>query len=384
VAGGHLLGRWQRQLGGDSNLHVRAYYDWTHRDDPSFEDDLQTIDLDVQHRFTAGDRHEFLWGLNLRSMSNRNIGAGVFALAPESSRDRLISGFVQDQIALAEGLELTLGTKWEHNDFSGTEWQPSVRGAWAVADGHTLWAAASRAARVPTRLERDVAIDVTDPTGDPIVRLLGNPEFGAEELRALELGYRWRATSSLHIDVAVFDHHYDDLGSLEVGDPFIDPSDGRTVIPIRNQNLTEGRAQGVETLVTFAPLPAWRLSVSHSYLHLRLDPAGQDINRGEFYEDATPRHQVVVGSYLTLSPRLQLDAHFRALSAIRRLPEEASGEGLPAYRELDVRFAWQAADDLQISLVGRNLLHPRHVEGGSAAARGGIERAVQVQVVWAR
>lgn len=35
VAGGHLLGRWRREFSEDSDLQFRAYYDRTHRDDPS-------------------------------------------------------------------------------------------------------------------------------------------------------------------------------------------------------------------------------------------------------------------------------------------------------------------------------------------------------------
>src|SRR5258708_6972902 len=77
------------------------------------------------------------------------------------------SGFVQNRIALRDSLQLTLGTKLEHNDFSAFEWQPNARLAWNLSSTHTLWGAVSRAVRVPTRLERDVHIDLSDPTGNP-------------------------------------------------------------------------------------------------------------------------------------------------------------------------------------------------------------------------
>ena len=87
-------------------------------------------------------------------------------MEPEKSTDQLFSGFIQDQISIGPKVRLTLGTKLEHNDFSGFEVQPSVRMAWSARENQTLWVAISRAVRVPTRLERDIFVDVTDPAAN--------------------------------------------------------------------------------------------------------------------------------------------------------------------------------------------------------------------------
>jgi iron complex outermembrane receptor protein len=382
VSGGNLLARLRHAQEDGSDIQLRTYYDWTRRDDPGFKDDLRTADLDFQHRFQLLSRHGLTWGANYRHTSNRNTGKGVFAVRPPLSRDQVIGAFIQDQIAVTESLQVTLGTKWERNDFSGGELQPGVRVAWERAPGQTLWAAVSRAARIPTRLERDVAIDASDPNGDPVIRLLGNRDFGAEELVAFEIGYRWRATRALHVDLALFDNRYERIASLELGDPFADPMDGRTVIPIVNRNLTAGRARGAETVITFTPVEFWRLTASYAYLHLHLDPAGQDLNRGKAYEGATPRHQFAVGSYLTLPRGLLVDAHFRSLSAVREMQGSPPGTGIPGYSELDLRLAWRATDRLELSIVGQSLLHRRHIEFGSPAARGALERGFYVKASW--
>jgi iron complex outermembrane receptor protein len=380
VAGGNILGRWRHELSADSDIQLRAYYDRTHFDDPSFTDDLHTVDFDLQHRFKPAARHEILWGLNHRSTWNRNEGGGIFAVRPESSYDQIFSAFVQDKIVLRDGVHVTVGTKAEHNDFSGFELQPSIRAAWDITPTHTVWAAVSRASRVPNRLERDIFIDVTDSAADPVARLLGSDDFDSEELIAYELGYRWRASEVLHIDVALFENRYEGLASLEFGTPFVDPADGRTIIPITNQNLTDGRTRGVETLVTYTPFERWRLSASYSYLEISLDPRGQDINRGEFYEGASPRHQFGLGSYLTLPRGFEFDAHFRYISAIERLPEIPTGEGIPGYSELNLRLAWRATDHVTVALVGQNLLHDDHLEFGTPEARGAIRRSVYLKV----
>lgn len=382
ATGGHILGRWRRTFSESSDLQFRVYYDRTHRDDPSYDDKLDTIDLDLQHRFTPAPHHEIVWGTNYRYTSDKTRGKVIFNLRPASSQDQLFSAFAQDQIAFGDSVRVTLGTKAEHNDFSGFELQPSVRAAWDVTDRHMLWAAVSRAARIPTRLERDIFIDASNPAGNPVVRILGNEDFEAEKIVAYELGYRWRASDQLHLDVALFENRYDGLASLEIEKAFVDPTDGRTVIPVVTRNLTDGRARGVETVLTYSPFDWWRLSASHSYFSMRLDPAGQDANRGEFYEGATPRHQLVLASYLSLPGDFELDAQFRRLADLKRMPQITNGTGIPGYSELDVQLSWQASRQMRISLVGQNLLHDRHVEFGSPANRGEIERGVYARIAW--
>src|SRR2546430_15593104 len=72
----------------------------------------------------------------------------------------------QDQIAVLDTLKLTLGTKLEHNDFSGYEYQPTARLAWNPFRRQLLWGAISRAVRVPTRLERDINVRSEEHTSE--------------------------------------------------------------------------------------------------------------------------------------------------------------------------------------------------------------------------
>ena len=381
VSGGNVLTRWKRALSPGSDLQLRFYYDRTHRDDPSFTDTLDTVDFDLQHRFAQGSRHDITWSANYRATANDNQSGGIFAVDPSFSRDQVVSGFVQDQIRLLDPLHVTVGAKVEHNDFSGTEVQPSGRVAWRP-QRHTLWGAVSRAARVPTRFERDIAIDVTNPAGNPIVRLQGNRGFDSERLLAYEAGYRWQTMRTLSVDTAVFHNRYQGLASLERGEPFLDPRVGRTIIPLQSHNLTDGRARGVEVLATYAPFLPLRVTASYSHVDLRLDPQGDDINRGRFLAGSTPRHQFGLRSYLDLPARFQFDVMWRRLSAIRQIPRIVSGEGLAGYAELDVRLAWDGWRRLELSLVGQNLLHDHHAEFGEPAARGEIQRGVYGKLAW--
>ncbi len=375
VSGGNVLARWRRTLDATSDIQVRAYYDRTHRDDQSFRDDLDTFDVDLQHRFAPASNQELIWGVAYRLTYNQNIGKGIFAVSPNESTDSLISAFVQDQISLSEPLQLTLGTKFEHNDFSGFEYQPNVRLSWELSPRHLLWSAIARAVRVPTRLERDIDIDV-NPGANPMYRLEGNEDFESEELQAYEGGYRWQAADKFALDLTAFYNRYKGLASLEIGDPYI-AADGRTVIPIINENLNKGRSTGAGLTATLVPLRAWRLIANYSYIDMNIERGGVDLNNNRFIAEATPRHQFGLRSLLDISDRWQLDAQWRHHAAIRLVADRIS-----AYSELDVRAAWRATPAMEISVVGQNLLHDEHPEFGSPRTRGEIERSVYLKFAY--
>lgn len=372
LAGGNVLARWTHELSSSSELQIRAYYDATHHDDPSFLDDLDTADVEVQHRFRLPLNQEVLWGLNYRSMNDRTRGKGVFALNPPDSWDNLYSGFVQDQIAVLDSLTITLGTKVEHNDFSGWELQPTARVSWIPFPGQALWAAASRAVRMPTRLERDINIDVTDPAGNPVLRLVGNRAYGSEKLFAYELGYRLQIAHAFFVDLAAYYNIYKGLSSLELNPVFVDPQTGQTVVPLVDKNLTDGTAKGGEASVTLAPMRPLRLVANYTYVLLALDPKGRDLNRGFLYARATPRNQVGLQSLVTLPAHVELDAFFRYLSAVPASAELVAGQETPAYATVDLRAAWRFRQ-LELSVVGRNLAQSHHREfpGGTEMRRSG-------------
>ena len=81
-------------------------------------------------------------------------------------------------------------------------------------------------------------------------------------------------------------------------------------------------------------------------------------------------------SYLDLPNSLELDLLFRAIGELR-------GKRTPGYRELDARFGWQATPRLNLSLIGRDLLHRRHAEFVSGTTeRRFFQREVLGRVTW--
>src|SRR5207302_1952860 len=143
VSGGNVMAKWSHTISEQSSLAAQLYYDRTHRDIPGvFGEDLDTYDVDLQHSVRLGARHDVVWGLGYRLINDRVANSPVLAFLPAHVTRQWFTGFVQDEIALIpDRLHVALGTKVEHNDYTGYEIQPSGRVSWRLSPSGTLWAA---------------------------------------------------------------------------------------------------------------------------------------------------------------------------------------------------------------------------------------------------
>ena len=113
---------------------------------------------------------------------------------PASWKDTTYSGFVQyDLSVVPDRLRVIAGSKFEHNDYTGFEYQPQIRAVWTPSPSNTLWAAYSRAVRIPAEIEeglrdREFEVNEAPPT---FVTIEGHPGVKSEILHASELGYRY-------------------------------------------------------------------------------------------------------------------------------------------------------------------------------------------------
>ena len=226
VGGGNILGRWTHDFAEDSDMSLQLYYDRTHLADPkpamptlldaagTLRDDLDTYDLDFQDHFQLGRRNRIVWGLGYRFTHDVVGNAPSVAFLPAVLDQNLFSGFVQDEIMLCEKLFLTLGTKVEHNDYTGFEVEPSGRLQWNATSNQMFWGAISRAVRTPSRIDRDFE----QPTGFPAPFnnfFAPGSNFVSETLVAYELGYRAQlgpkvtaSVSSFYNDIRQCAEHY--------------------------------------------------------------------------------------------------------------------------------------------------------------------------------
>jgi iron complex outermembrane receptor protein len=361
----NTLARWTRQLAPQSSLEVQAYYDRIDRDETNRSRSvIEVFDFSAEQAFTLGERHQVIWGGGYRFVANDVKQASVFAAVRDGLFNRqLLSAFVQDEWqAVPDRLILTAGLKFEHNDITGVELQPSVRAVFKPAETRTVWAAISRAVRTPDEVESHdlFNIIVGGPFRGPDQRiyfpaLVGNPALRSEVLWAYELGYRSQPVPRLAVDLAGYYHDYTRLISfgsprnLVVGQPF-------NILELPWQNIHDGYSYGGEAAVTSSPTDRWRLTLGYTYARLRVP--GLTVLASEIARPP-PRHQASLRSAHDLGRRTSFDAQLRYVDDVLTVR---------AYFTADLRLAYRPRDGLELSLAGQNLFDPNHPEQETASS----------------
>lgn len=358
VGGLNALARWTHTISDTANFKLQTYYDFTTRDSSRvFSERQHTFDLSFQNEFAIGDRNKAIWGLGYRLTSDQEESNPGIMFDPRYRRLNLFSGFAQDEIAIIKDyLSLTLGTKIEHNDFTGFEVEPGARLLWTPTEKQTFWASISRAVRTPTRADEDVTANVSPATGFTVTTE-DNKGYQSENLLAYEIGYRTVPWKNLSLDLAAFYNDYSRLGGLDVVsfNPF-PPTQ-----TLQQVNNMAGDTYGFEGSATWHVTSRWRLIPSYTLLKMELHATSAAVAPGDVagVTGQSPQQQFSIRSSLDLPRGVTIDT---ALRYVDRLQFPMQGTSIPAYFELDARLAWQINKHWEAAIVGQNLLHPNHKE----------------------
>lgn len=384
VSGGNVRMAWRHELKEDADIQVQAYWDRTHLRGPQLEETRDTLDIDFIAHLTLPGHQSFVGGFGGRSSPSHFVQTiPTVDFVPRDQNGRLYSVFLQDEIPLAQDhLSVTFGSKFEHNDYTGWEVQPSGRLSWSLSQHHALWAAVTRAVRTPSEVEesfRDTGLLGLSPLA--FGEIDGNSALVSERLLAYEGGYRARVGARVSLDLAVFHNQYDDLVNFGDVSFTADPSPAppHFTLHVPYANGIRGAVDGFEIVPDWKPTDWFRLKGSYSFLSFALRAkAGHADVAGVVASDegSSPRHEVTIQSLVDLPGHLEIDSTFRFVSA---LPAQT----VKSYETVDVRIGWRPTRALEMSLVGQNLLQPHHAEfAGNPGPIVSIRRAVYANVTW--
>ena len=351
IRGQDYLLRWTHVLDEDSDWTWQVYYDQFDRDG-AIDSGQKTFDLDFQYRFPWEERHNIICGAGYRHVDDYFFGTFSASWRPMRRNTDLFNYFIQDEITLEEDRwYLTAGSKFEHNDFTGFEMQPSVRLLFLPSERESLWAAVSRAVRTPGRAEDDIFLHSFVAPGPTFVEIAGDPSVVSEELIAYEMGYRAQPTDEFSWDLAVFYNDYDNLfTTIPGGAPFFDPGIGAVIIPVTFANALSADTYGAELASTYRINCRWELSGAYTLFYADFHGPTGSAN-----QDLSPHNRVYLRSSWDLGNHWEFDLIGRYVDNI---PEIA----VSSYLTMDIRLAWKPYKNFEWSVVGRNLFDGRHAE----------------------
>ena len=376
--GGNLLGRFQHAFSPTSDYSLQFYYDAYKHEEAMYTDNRHTLDLQFQHRFGLLDWHEIIWGGGYNYGHDQIVGnqapngsAATLNLNPDRINDQLASGFIQDEMTLIDSkLWLTIGSRFEHNDYSGFEGQPSAKVMWAPHNQHRLWAGISRAVRTPSRAERYGTVLTRvippqqalppypcPPACTPPIEVIaqGNTSFQSEEVITYEAGYRTTFSKTVSLDITGFYNDYRDLRFAERGSPSFN---GASVTqPLDFTNKLGGKTYGIEIATIWQMLDWWRWDVNYSWLDTDLN----DLSPPQ--TNISPQQRVSLRGSVSPRQDVDLDFWFRYVDDNLSYGSYSSfGSTIKDYVTLDLRAAWRPIKDIELSVVGQNLLQKSHLE----------------------
>lgn len=359
VSGLNLLGSWKHDFSEESQLSVQTYFDRTSRNTAIFAEDRDTEDILAQYNLPVGHIQEVTMGAEYRYTQGHINGSPYVAFTQPDRNLSLYSAFLQDDFTIVpDRVHLTLGSKFEENDFTGFEVQPSGRIAWTPGGGQTVWGSISRAVRTPSQAESDVILK----TGLTPLPIVGNPNMLSEDLLAYEIGYRAKPLANVTCDLTAYYNDYTRLRGQQLqyasipAPPFVVPTD------IQAGNVFTGRSYGGEAAVTYQPLDFWRLQSGLTYCQINIQ--GQDpASTATLLEGSTPRYEAFLRSSLDLGQHVTFDTTLRYVDSLNFPPSPLGfTTHIPSYLTLDARLAWKPWRHWEFALDGRDLLQSRHLE----------------------
>lgn len=355
VKGYNMVAQWDREISDRSSFTLKSYYDYEARDMTTLEFGARTFDIDGQYSIAVNDVHTLSMGAGFRYMTDTSADDTIAILVPSKSSHPIYSTFIQDKIALKpDELYFTIGSKFSRNDFSHFEWQPSARIAWYPEPNKTLWAAVSRAVRTPDRLINEAGnsiFGIAKVNGTPValVRYRGPQDLKSEALWAYEAGYKVQATSDLSFDTSVFYNRYDHLVILMTNG---------SALSLTEHNTGSADSWGTEFVTKWQATERLGLEAGYTFFKMHMN---DNFSQGGLNQPGkSPNNQVSLRANVDLGHNVEWNTSYYFVDNLT--DKSSAAEKVEAYHKIDTRIGWKPNKNLELSVIGQNLLDEKHKE----------------------
>lgn len=387
----YVMSKWARTLSPTSDLKAQFYYDFNTRKKIQLGFDVHTVDLDFQHTLQWGERQAITWGAGYRHHVYTLESGTAITTESAQEEDKLFSAFLHDDITLiADRLHFIVGTKIEHNDYSGFEVQPNARLLWTPVEGHSAWTSISRAVRTRSLAESMVngTLGVIPP-GSPEnptpwparILVFGNDNLASEDLVSAELGYRFRAFSTFWVDLCTFYNVYENLVTMETGKFQLKPLPvPHILVPATAGDNMRGDTYGFEAALEWDLKKQLRFRAAYTLLRMELETTGGSNDRVSAGQvDQSPHHQFSLRCLMDLPHDVTADFWLRFVDRVPSMKTDSYVSG-------DLRLAWKPWKNFELAVVGQNLFDAQHYEFGKdmylQAVPTAVERSMYGKITW--
>ena len=344
-----------------------------------FEWEQNQLDLAFDANQPIGDSHRVSFGLGYRrtnlDVQSTPLEPFDFGLTPTVDLETLtllpsspaileydqdftefnrLTAYVQDSIHLTEEIVLSVGTKFEENDLTGSGIQPGIRSSWNPNGSNVFWLGYSKAHRQPSLRERYTVLNpgrIWYPSGatplNPIFGVWANKPFAGgesldrEEIDSYEMGWRNRPNENFLLELSSY--YYDSKDAVLAA---------TSLTSVNAYEAKDAKSYGGELSIDWEVSKFWRLR------------GGYSLARGEvegFREFDFPEQTASLRSLFKYSDNLSFTQSL-FYSDETQIPSDYNPITIPSHLRLDLGLVWLPRQDWEIGLFGRDLLEPYHLE----------------------
>ncbi|MCP4390630.1 MAG: TonB-dependent receptor, partial [Gammaproteobacteria bacterium] len=242
---------------------------------------------------------------------------------------------------------LDLGVMLEDSDLTSVEDSPRVSLIRKFGSNHALRLVASAAKRNPILYEYDGETEfVANVPGFGTVVVptwLGNNDIKPEDIESYEIGLRSQLGSGIETDIKLFSYEIGNhIVSSEV-EVLVPPFGLQDVDTSTNDETTKVR--GIEIGIGYAAND--RLGVNAGFS--RIDAQATD----DEFEKSIPDYTAFVSAFYRISQKHEVSSAFYYQDKITWLDGTSD---IPISRRLDLRYTYHLNNELNVEVIGQNLL----------------------------
>jgi iron complex outermembrane receptor protein len=362
--GGYMLSLLDISHSSTSNSKLQFYIDYFNRDNAKIEDKKIVYDIDYQNNFEISNLKS-IWGIGFRHLEHSYHNQSTFygnAMSPNNISLNYYSSFIQLSYPFFnEIIEITAGSKYENNPYSGNEFMPTLRLGIYPNEKNTIWVSATKTVSTPSRQTADGYLDISSITGtdeclqfggtvDPVLGCSAgvSNNISSSYMHVYEMGYKLKLSHDILIDNALFYNQYQ-----------------------RHNDETDkfNYVAGYEFTIKYLLNQDTTLNAYYTF------------HEGENLETLTisaieglPRNTFAFRGNYNFTDAAELDLFYR-----HQTPHDRARE----LNQLNIRFGYHFHSGIETSILLSNLLQKNHVESNTDSTRANsyIQRSALIKAL---